>query len=116
MNANLRACVAHLVGRLSGQPVSPAVYDHSQKKSISVSGSVSMGNVALYDHSRNAHLTGTVSNLYDHGEQSHLSLTVKDTTFEGHDHKSGCHFSGSINGQSVVIYDHESSQHHQYNI
>lgn len=116
MNPDLRACIANLAARLSGQIVNSAVYDHTQGKNIHISGTASGGSVNLYEHDRGAHVTGSASNLYDHGEGAHISIEVRGTQISGFDHGSGYDYSGNINGHSVTIYDHESGSHHHYNV
>jgi hypothetical protein len=95
MNPRLRACIANLAARLSGQSVNSSVYDHTQGKHIHISGTASGGSVNLYEHERGAHVTGSPSNLYDHGEGAHISLNVQGTQLSGYDHGSGHHYSGT---------------------
>jgi len=116
VNPNLRACIANLAGRLSGQSVNSSVYDHTQGRHIRVSGSATIGSVSLYDHDHGAHLTGVASSLYDHVSGAQISLNLSGTRFNGYDHSSRCQYFGNIRGASVTIYDHESGRHHQYSV
>jgi hypothetical protein len=116
MNASLRACIANIAAQLAGQNTSGTVYDHTQNKHVSVSGSVTGTSVNLYDHDRGCHVSGSPSNLYDHGEGNHLSLTMQGMRFDGYDHGSAWHYSGDISGSSVTIYDHETAEHHHYSV
>ena len=89
MNPSLRACIASLAARLSGQSVNSAVYDHTQGRHIHVSGSASAGSVNLYEHDRGAHVTGSPSNLYDHGDGAHLTLAIQGTQLSGYVNRPG---------------------------
>jgi hypothetical protein len=114
VNSYLRACIANIAGRLSGQPASASVYDHTQGIHIHISGTTSSTFVDVYDHARFAHINGPPANLYDHGLGTRISLVVSGTRFDGHDYGSGHQYSGNVSGSSVTIFDHESGRHHYY--
>ena len=116
MNPSLRACIANIAARLSGQSVNSAVYDHTQSKHINVTGSVSAKSVNVYDHGRGVYVTGSATNLYDHDCGDHISLNLSGTHLSGYHHGSGDHYSGDISAHSVTIYEHESGQHHRYSV
>jgi hypothetical protein len=116
MNPGLRAVIANIAARLAGQNVNSAVYDHTQGKHIHVSGNISATSVAIYDHDRNDHISGTHTNLYDHNLNAHLSLNMNGSHFTGYDYGSGFHYSGHINCHLVTIFDNENNQHHQYTV
>jgi hypothetical protein len=116
MVPNLRACVANIVARLHGGHVNGAVYDHTQREHIHVSGSVNNGSVNVYDHGRSVHITGTLPNLYDHGTSDFVSLTLNGKQFSGYDFASGEHYNGNVTGSTVTLYDFESGEHHFFNV
>jgi hypothetical protein len=117
MHPNTRALVAVVAARLvSGHGTAGAVYDHSQSRHILVSGTVSGGQVALYDHDRGCHFSGSGGGYYDHGRGVHVSLQVNGSNFSGYDHGDGHHFSGSVSGNAVSIYDHGESSHFHYSV
>jgi len=115
MNQNTRACVAYIAASLNGASGS-AVYDYSQSKHISISGSADTNNVNIYDYDRGCHVSGEPSNLYDYGNSAHIQLNMNGTQFDGYDYHTSSHFSGDVNGNSVSIYDHETSSHYNYSI
>jgi len=116
MNASLRACIASAAARAVGQSVKSAVFDYSQGKHIQIGGSSDASNVSLFDHSRSAHVKGTLPKLFDYGTSSHITLQVSGTSFRGFDYGSSSHYSGSVRSGSVTIFDYETSQHHQYSV
>jgi hypothetical protein len=116
MNPSLRACIANIAARLSGQSVNSVVYDHTQSKHINVTGSVTAKSVNVYDHGRGAYVTGSPTNLYDHDCGARISLNLSGTHLSGYHQGSGNRYSGDINGHSVTIYDRESGQHHRYSV
>jgi hypothetical protein len=105
VNPNTRACVAYIVAGLSGARGS-SVYDFSQSKHISISGSVDSSSVDIYDYERSCHVSGSPDNLYDYGNSAHIQLTVEGSQFNGYDYASSKHFSGNVNGNSISVYDY----------
>lgn len=115
MHPNTRALVAAAAARLVvGGGNAGAVYDYSQSRHIQISGSVSGGNVALYDYDRGCHFSGSGSSLYDYGRGCHVSLQINGTSFSGYDYGAGHHFTGTVNGSSVSVYDYGESSHFNY--
>lgn len=113
MDANSRACIAYIVASLAGQTKS-SIYDFSQGKHISISGTVSDGHANIYDHDRGCHFSGSFGNLYDYGRSCHLSLSINGNSFKGYDYGDNDHFSGTVNGHSVSIYDFGAGQYFSY--
>jgi hypothetical protein len=114
MDPNTRACVAYIASALISGRCGSSVYDYSQSKHKSISGSVGNSSVSIYDHDRGCHVAGSPQSLYDHGRGAHISLQISGTSFTGYDHGSSHHFSGSVSGTSVSIYDHGESSHFSY--
>ena len=114
MNPSLRACIANIAGRLSGQRGIASVYDHTRGIHIYISGTATSEFVDVYDHARFAHINGPPASLYDHGLRTRISLTVGGLRFDGHDYGSGHQYSGNVSESSVTIFDHESGRHHYY--
>lgn len=57
MNDSTRACVAFIIGASTKSNIN-SVYDYSQSKHISISGTVNEKVVNVYDHDRGCHVTG----------------------------------------------------------
>lgn len=115
MNSNTRACIAYITGSLHGRNAS-SVYDYSQSRHISVSGTVSESSINVYDYDRGCHISGSPSSLYDYGNSAYIQLNMNGIQFSGYDYDSGNHYSGTVNGGSVSIYDYETSQHYSYSV
>jgi hypothetical protein len=116
MNDNLRACIAFLVGRISGASRKSSVFDHAQGKHINISGSIGTDNINVFDHDRGAHISGSLPNLYDHDIGAHISVNFYENQVRGFDHGSGSHYSGNVGGSTVTIFDHGTGQHYHYSI
>lgn len=116
MHPNTRVCVVYVAGALINGKNGSAVYDYSQSKHISISGSVTQSNVNVYDHDCGCHFSGAPCNLYDYGRGAHVSLTINGNHFSGYDYGDGHHFSGTVNGNSVSVYDHGASIHFNYSL
>ena len=52
MNANSRACVACIAAAIASGSTPRSVYDYSQQKHISISGSATTSSVNIYDYDR----------------------------------------------------------------
>ena len=113
--ANSRACVAYIAASLCGARGS-SVYDYSQSKHISISGSSGPSRVNIYDYDRGCHVSGSPENLYDYGTGAHIQLTMNGSQFSGYDYHTGSHFSGNVNSNAVSIYDYQTSSHYNYSV
>lgn len=117
MHPNTRALIAAVAVRIaSGGGNVGSVYDRSRSRHIQISGSINGGNVALYDHDRGCHSSGSGGGLYDYGRSAHVSLHMNGSNFSGYDYGDGHHFSGSVNGNSVSLYDYGESSHFNYSL
>ena len=114
MNENTRACIAYIAGALVNKNCGNVVYDHSRSKFISISGSVERDHVNIYDHDRDSHITGAPSNLYDFCRNSTISLSVRGNQIDGYDHGDDHNFSGTVDGNTVSVYHHET--HFSYSL
>ena len=112
MNANIRACIAYVVGRSVSGNQFAGVYDCFQSKDIPLSGSVTPDHVDIYDEGQDCHLLGDgngsrYSLLYD-SDPHPVTLEIKGNVFRGCDHGSSSYFSGKVQPKSVNLYDCES--------
>ena len=112
MNRSTRACVAYVAGRLiSGKPAT-SIYDYSQSKHVSISGTVNGKNVNLFDNDRGCHIEGSpggdssdMLNLFDGGGSHCVELSIRKNMFGGYDYGDAHHFRGEMKGNSIEIYD-----------
>lgn len=116
IDANLRACIASIAARLTGQSTSSAVYDYTQRRHIHAPGAVSEEAVNVYHHERGAHVSGTPASLYDHRLGVHVSLARDGMTFRGHDFGSNRDFRATVVGSIVTIEDDETGRRHCYGV
>lgn len=116
MNQNTRACVAFTAAALINGQNGNSVYDYSQSKHISISGTVSSSHVSIYDHDRGCHFSGSPPSLYDYGRSCHVTIEINSNSFNGYDYGDSQHFSGSVNGNSVSVYDYGESSHFNYSV
>jgi hypothetical protein len=120
MNANSRAAIAYIAGRLLTGYHSKAVFDYSQSKYLNIRGTVAPGIVQVFDYEDGAHISGsgngTTFSLFHYGEGSHISLVISNPNFKGFDYGTGSHFQGSVQGTAVQLYDFSSGQYYQFQI
>ena len=114
MNAGTRACIAYVAGRVISGSGGSTVYDYSQSRHVSMSGSIDGNTIGVYDHNRGCHFSGTLPSLYDYGTRAHVSLEIDGSQFNGYDYAGRHHFSGSVSGSSVQVYDYGESKHFSY--
>ena|SRR5438045_453526 len=113
MKPEVRPAIAFIVVKLSGTKARSTVYDYSNSAYRHFSGEVGP-RVAIYDHSSQAHITGTSRNLYHHGSRAHLSLSIEGNRFSGYDFDTHKHFSGSVRRNNVQLYDYGDNRFYQF--
>lgn len=116
MNANLRACVAYLVARLSGAGEHVMVFDFSGGRHVRHSGSVSGTSINVFAIDRGAYLTGAPPNLHDHGSGATVTLHLDGSAFNGLDWGSGKPYSGQVEPGMIRIRDEETAKIHNYGV
>ncbi len=112
MNSNTRGCVAYIAAGMCGLP--RVTYDHAQSKVLSVSGTVTAGNIDVYDFDRSCHVSGSLENLYDYGNKAHIQFAFDGEKFSGYDYASKFHFIGTVEAGFVSLYDYETSVYYRY--
>jgi hypothetical protein len=114
VTSETRRGVAYIVGRLASERRATAVYDTEIGRHFLFSGEVAPGRISVYDYMAAAHIVGTPGSLYHHGNSAHLNLSLRGRSFSGYDFHSGDHFSGTVNGSNVSIYDSGFGKHFVY--
>lgn len=109
MDDSTRACIAYIAGALVNKKYGGTVYDNSQSRYKNISGSVEQHDVNIFDHDRGSYITGAINSLYDFCRNSTVSLSVKGNRIYGYDHGDGHEFSGSVEGNTVSIYHHDTT-------
>jgi hypothetical protein len=113
MQSEARRSVAYIAGRLISGRQGSSIYDYSGTGYTHFSGTVG-NNVAIYDHSASAHISGSSKQFYHHGLSAQISLTINGKNFSGYDYGSSTHFSGSVSQSNITLYDYGESKHFQY--
>ena len=120
MNESIRRAVAYIAGRASSGRSSAAVFDYSNSSYFSFSGKVTDSAVSTFDYTEKCHITGAGHDgsfsLSHYGDQKHIRLRVDGRKFRGYDFGSGGHFSGTVSGRAVSVFDCQDSTWHQYAI
>jgi hypothetical protein len=117
-----RPVVAYVAARLLGATGS-SIYDYSQGRHVSVSGTVTDQRVNVYDYDQGCHFGGNGHHgrfsLYHYGDGHHVDLKLKDGgKFDGYDYGSSAHFDGKVTngGRSVSLYDYGSGHHYSFSV
>ncbi len=110
----------YIAARLALRQSYSSIYDYSQRRYISVDGSVSLSEVNVYDYELKCYISGNGDgkrfDLYHYGDKKHIELNIDSGSFSGYDYASGKHFDVNINGNSISIYDYEFSKYFDFSV
>lgn len=106
--------MAYIASSLCGMAKSSAMYDHSQSKTLNVSGSVAKKEIDVYDFDRSCHVSGNLDNLYDYGNGAHIQISCNGDKFSGYDYHNKFHFSGTVEAGFVSLFDYETQIYYRY--
>lgn len=120
MKDNTRRVVAFVAGRLISGSETWSIYDCEESRTCRFSGTVSPERILVYDPEQRCMISGYGEegcySLYHHGNRRHIELMIRDSGFEGYDYDSRSHFSGSVEGSSVVIFDGQDRKYYYFTI
>jgi len=120
MKDNTRLVVAFVAGRLISGSEAWSIYDCEASRTCRFSGTVSPEQILVYDPEARCRVSGygekDCYSLYHHGNRHHIELKIRGSSFEGYDYGSGAHFSGSVDGSSVVVFDGQDRRYYYFTI
>jgi hypothetical protein len=121
VNVGTRRTVAYVVARLINGRSSSSVYDFARQSDTPMSVTISDAAVRVYDHGRQAHLSGSrhgdTYKLYDHVQKAQVSLELKGNRFSGYDSGARSAFSGSVSAAGIVwLYDDDDGGHFSFSV
>jgi hypothetical protein len=112
VNEEMRRAVAYsAAARINGK-ASSAIYSYEAGRYTSMGGS---GN-NIYDYEAGAHIADSGSGFFHYGQSAHVDLRTSGTSFNGYDFSTACHFTGSINGNAVQLYDYGAGRYFNYSV
>ena len=106
--------MAYIASVMCGLSKVTSFYDHAQSKNLNVSGTVTAGEIDVYDFDRSCRVSGSLDNLYDYGNGAHIHLAINGDKFSGYDYASKFHYTGAVEGGLVSVYDYETSKYYRY--
>jgi hypothetical protein len=92
------------------------VYDYQEGRHFNFSGEVSKRRVNVYDYAKGCFVGGAPASLYHYGDGKHIQMGGNGKQFSGYDYGSMRHFSGTVTGTGVAIYDYEYNAFFNYSI
>jgi hypothetical protein len=111
MKANVRSCIAYAAWRCISGKQSSGIFDSSQSRRISMSGSVTPDHLDIRDQQNTCHLSGdgrgSRYSLYNDSDRQHITFNIKGDSFVGRDDASSTNFSGKVQGNLLNLYDCE---------
>ncbi len=120
MNDTRRAYVACVAGRLiSGKEVRE-VFDCVEFRRIAVFKNGNNGTPKKGDGGQSYTVISengeTQYLLFQPETDAPIDLTIVENNFKGYDYISKCFFGGSVRGDSISLFDYESSSYFNYSI
>ena len=114
MKANTRIFIAYIAGSLINKKTYSSLIDHTENKTIKMTGKFDLGNIDVQNHEDGSKIMGLVNGnemSFSHsvGNDS-IRLKIDGINFKGHDSGTDKDFIGSVNGNTVKIYDNGEYQ------
>lgn len=120
MKDNTRRIVAFIAGKLIGDSEAWSIYDCEQVRTCRFSGTVSPGQILIYDPEAHCRISGYGEegcySIYHHGNRQYIEFKINGSSFEGYDYDSKTHFFGSVESGSVAILDGQDRRYHYFTI
>lgn len=111
-----RRAVSYIAGRIVSNVISSSIYDFQKSKHYFFSGQVENSQVSIYDHEEQCHISGNLPSIYHFGNGNYITINTLGATFKGFDFDTSSHFSGTVTGRNVSIYDSQLGQYFNYSI
>ncbi|KIH76418.1 hypothetical protein SAMN05660860_01478 [Geoalkalibacter ferrihydriticus] len=119
MNADRRARVAYLAGSLIGKREIHSLYDRSREKTLTGGKNLDMIRVSRLAEKRSCGVKrdpqGNNFCIINEAGQ-HLCFSVYGRIFDGYDHQSHSHFSGTVLDEFISLFDYGASDYFCYRI
>ncbi len=121
MSPEARCAVAYIVGRVASGVQAISIFDADRAVHVPLSGTVTGGEISVYDAGRGHFITGSRSGdrtlLHDLNDDSHVELSVESGgTFSGLHRESGWRFNGSTCGSNIRVFDAETAADYNYSL
>jgi len=118
MKDTTRRVIAYIAGCLISNKKASAIYDSSASKHFSFSGHIAQKDISVYDLTEGCDIagfgTGNSFSLFHYGNRKHISLELDSTNYNGYDYDTGSHYTGSVNGNAITLYDYEQTSYYHY--
>src|SRR5271169_2856093 len=110
MKVNTRICIAYIAGSLINKKNYSSLIDHSENKTIKMTGKFNLGNIDVQIHDDRGKIVGLVNgnemSFFHSGDNDTIRMKIDGINFKGHDSGMAKDFTGSVNGKTVNIYDY----------
>ena len=116
IDAEVRAVFAAIALAHQGDRAVNGVYDHGQKRMISLTAVFDGIALTGVDLERRSRLQGKLPDFYDEVRASYIHLKPEGDRYIGYDHKTGSHLHLTIKDESVSLYDHSAASWFQYSL
>ena len=116
MKNHVRRAIAFVAAKALSGSENSALYDYNQSAYFQFGGTVNDATVSIFDYDQGCYVSGNLPSLFHYGEGQHIQLILGEDQFRGFDYGSGNHFSGSVNGFLISLYDYEFGQYFNYSM
>ncbi len=93
---------------MAGKKVA-GIHDHATGQDLRIAAESRGEHVQGFDASRSAKFGGHLPELYDVGDAAYISLEIDGATARGYDRHSESHYTLTVTGQVVQLYDYASN-------
>lgn len=109
MSPHTRAMVAAAAHAFIFGKTVAGVHDHAAGEDLQIAAETRGGRLQGFDGGRLAKFGGRLPELYDAGDDAYVRLEIDGMRARGYDRRSLSHYSLTVTGQMVQLYDHAAS-------
>lgn len=104
-----RAVIAAAAHALATGHKVAGLYDHAAGRHLRIAAEAQGEHLQGFDGDRAAKFGGSLPELYDAGDRAYTSLELDGLTARGYDRVSSSHYSLTIDGRVIQLYDHDEN-------
>ena len=120
MKDNLRESLAYIAGSIINKKKYLSLIDQTRKITIKMNGSFALGNIDVNIPDDGSKVLGMMNgndlSFFHSVENVTISMKLDGVRFKGHDSGMEKDFTGSVNGNTVMIYDDSDCRNYYYEL
>jgi hypothetical protein len=120
MKDHTRRAVAYIAAIESGRRAA-TLFDYSEGRYFNFGGTFHANGLNVFDYESRCYISGTARSLFHYGNGRHITFNQEPQhfnpdrqQFSGFDYDTGSHFSGTVAGSQITLYDYENGRYYSY--